>query len=123
MYFLYFLNFTTQIGKVTGANSVRKANKTKTREHSINWTYGDDHVEVLDGTQGQPVNVNDMQMSLNSDDEDVSCLARTKLYDCFKEVWFCYIEWFNRINLLCTVFSFRRFCVRRFFSEFLSLEL
>jgi len=78
------------IGKVTGANSVRKANKTKTREHSINWTYGDDHVEVLDGTQGQPVNVNDMQMSLNSDDEDVSCLARTKLYDCFKEICDCF---------------------------------
>ena len=47
------LVFKIKVAKVSGDDPSRDTGKVKTREYSLNWSYGDERAEVLDGTRGR----------------------------------------------------------------------
>ena len=73
------IHFHFQVAKISGEDPCRETGKVKTREFSLNWCYGDDRAEVLDGTKGR---CEPRYGCINP----VSQVSKSSLYDLFKKV-------------------------------------
>ena len=73
------IGFSVQVAKISGDDPSRDTGKMKTREYSLNWSFGDERAEVLDGTKGR---CEARYGCINP----VSQVSKSSLYAKFKEV-------------------------------------